>query len=130
MYTQALAFVGAGGAVGAILRYAVSLAVHRHLGDAFPWGTLVVNVSGCLCIGVAWAIVEELPTSQEARLFFVTGILGAVTTFSTFGLETIQLISDGRLASGLANVVGSNLAGLVAVGLGIVLGRVLFAGFG
>lgn len=122
---HSILLVGAGGAIGAVLRYAVSGAAYRILGASFPWGTLAVNVLGCFIIGVAWALAEESTVSPAARVFFLTGILGAFTTFSTFGLETINLLRDGEVALGIANVVGSNLAGLLAVVLGFFLVRLL-----
>lgn len=123
---HAILLVGAGGAIGAVLRYAVSGVTCRIWGASFPWGTLVVNVLGCLLIGLAWALAEETSVSPAARIFFLTGILGAFTTFSTFGLETINLIRDGEIALGMANVMASNLSGLLAVILGFFAARLLF----
>ncbi len=117
--------IGAGGAIGALLRYAVSGIAYRIFGASFPWGTLAVNVLGCFFIGLIWAFAEESSVPSTARVFVLTGVLGAFTTFSTFGLETINLFRGGEIALGLVNVVGSNLACLTAVVLGFFLARLL-----
>lgn len=124
---QTILLVGSGGAIGALLRYIVSGCVHRILGIGFPWGTLAVNVLGCLFIGFAWAFAEASPVSPAVRVFFLTGILGAFTTFSAFGIETISLLRQGDVALGIANVIGSNVAGLLAVVGGFALARLLLA---
>ena len=82
-----LFFVVLGGALGALLRYAVSEWVSTAVGALFPWGTLAANLTGCLLIGFLWAASEEVPFSSAARLFVLTGALGAFTTFSTYGLR-------------------------------------------
>lgn len=122
--------IGAGGAIGALLRYAVSGVAYRFLGPSFPWGTLAVNVLGCFFIGLIWALAEESSVPSSARVFVLTGILGAFTTFSTFGLESINLFRDGEIALGMVNVIGSNLACLTAVMLGFFLARLLHASGG
>jgi CrcB protein len=86
-----------------------------------------VNVLGCLVIGFAWAFAEESPISPASQLFFLTGILGAFTTFSTFGIDTISLVRQGEITLGITNVIGSNAAGLLAVVLGYALARLLVA---
>ena len=106
-----LLIVGLGGALGAMARYALS----RWVADAFerfPAGTLVVNVLGCFLIGVFMALVEEERFfSQNVRLFATIGLLGGLTTFSTFGHETVELVRDSE----------TKLA-LLSVGLNVVLG--------
>jgi CrcB protein len=121
---KALAWVAVGGALGAVARYAVSGAVTRAVpGGGFPWGTFVVNVSGCLLIGVAVALVERLSSyGLPVRLFLVTGILGGFTTFSAFGVETLFLLKRGQTAIALAYAFGSLAAGVAAVALGLALG--------
>ena len=109
--------VGAGGALGAVARYAVSLLAARW--PAFPVGTLAINVAGCLAIGLLGSTV----TSEPARLFLLTGILGGFTTFSAFGLETQALASQGRPGLAALYVALSVGAGLGAVWLGKALAR-------
>ena len=109
--------VGAGGALGAVARYAVSLLAARWPG--FPVGTLAINVAGCLAIGVLASTVQ----SEPLRLFLLTGVLGGFTTFSAFGLETQILVSAGRPGLAALYVALSVAGGLGAVWLGRVLAR-------
>ena len=113
-----LASIGLGGALGAVLRYGVS-AVVQGMGGLFPLGTLAVNVLGCGCIGVLGGyFAGPHMTSEHLRLAVLVGVLGAFTTFSTFGWETVQLLGDGELGAAAVNIAANNLLGLVAVWLG------------
>lgn len=115
----------AGGA-GALLRYGVAGVVQARTGTAFPWGTLAVNVSGCLLIGLLATWFESRSMlSAELRIAVLIGLLGGFTTFSTFGLETWRLLEGGEWLGAAANAVGSVLVGLLAVVAGIQLGRLL-----
>lgn len=116
----------AAGGTGALLRYAVAGLVQARAGATFPWGTLVVNVSGCLLIGLlaTWFESRSL-LSAELRIAVLVGLLGGFTTFSTFGFETWRLLEGGELIGATANVIGSVLAGIAAVALGIQIGRLL-----
>ncbi len=118
-----LLLIAGGGALGALLRYAVARGIIALLGSAFPWGTLAANLAGCLFIGALWAWSEETAFSAEARAFVFVGVLGAFTTFSTFGLESVALLRGGEIGLGLAYVVASNAGGLLLVYLGAVLAR-------
>ncbi len=120
-----LLLIAAGGALGALLRYAVSGMAYRVLGASFPWGTLAANLLGCFLIGLLWALSERAPFSPHSTAFVFTGILGAFTTFSTFSLETVNLLRDGQWLLGLANITASNLLGLGCVLIGFVLARAL-----
>lgn len=126
---QKLLLIGAGGAAGALLRYALSGLAYRFLGETFPWGTLIVNVLGCFVIGLLWAVVERTPISPALHVFVFTGVLGAFTTFSTYGLETFNLIRDGEIMLGLGNFLASNLVGIGAVIAGFFIARI-FLGTG
>ena len=108
----ALLLVGLGGAAGSILRYWVSLAATAALGAGFPWGTLAVNTAGSAAIGALAAL--NLP--DPARLLLVTGLLGGVTTFSAFSLETAQLWQRAPWLAALyvAASLGGGLAGFAA----------------
>ena len=102
-----------------MLRFSASGVVQRLTEDAFPVGTLAVNVTGCLLIGFLGALFAgPALVRDEVRLFFLTGFLGGFTTFSTFGFETLALLDDGEWARATANVVLSNGLGLLAVWLG------------
>ena len=122
--------VALGGAVGALLRYWVSMAVQRSLGPEFPWGTLSVNVSGCFVMGLVAAVADgQGYLNPAARLFLVVGVLGGFTTFSAFANETVSATRAGATAVGVLNVVASLVLCLAAVWLGrLVAGIVGIAG--
>jgi len=118
--------IGAGGFLGAIARYAMSGVVQRLAGfSSFPYGTLAVNVTGCIAIGLlaGWAETRQL-VGPEARLFLLIGLLGSFTTFSTFGYETLALLRDGAILRASANVAFHVTLGLTAAWAGLVLSRV------
>lgn len=120
-----LLVVGVGGFVGAISRYALGHAVHRWLGESagFPYGTLAVNVLGCLLIGAAMAFNDAGDMRPETRLLIATGFLGSLTTFSTFGHETLELVAVGRGGAAFGNVALNLIVGLLAVWIGRGLAR-------
>jgi len=120
-----LIYIAIGGAAGALLRYTVSGLVHSYASGVFPWGTLVVNLSGCLVIGFLWQMFENLSFSPHMRSFLFIGILGAYTTFSTYGLETFNLLREKELGYVLLNFLGSNILGLGMVFLGFIAARLL-----
>lgn len=116
---MAVLWVGLGGFVGAVLRYGVSHVVQGWAGERFPAGTLVVNVLGCLAIGLLLGVAgrsSELP--ESVRLLVVVGLLGSFTTFSTFGKETVDLVAQGAPGRALLVVLGNLALGLPAVWLG------------
>jgi CrcB protein len=122
---QVLAIAG-GGALGALARFWLSAEVYRLLGRGFPWGTLVVNVLGSFLIGVLFVLFLERSTAgPEVRSAVLVGFLGAFTTFSTFSLETLNLIEAGQLARAFLNMAASVAACLAACWLGLSLGRSL-----
>lgn len=111
--------VMAGGALGALSRYGFALGAARLLGGRFPWGTLLANLTGCLLIGLAFGLSERAGLlSPSARLFFMTGFLGALTTFSTYALESVVFLREGSYGA-VINFLLNNLGGgvLVLVGL-------------
>jgi CrcB protein len=118
--------IGLGGFVGAVARYLVDGWVTRLSGAAFPWGTLVLNVSGSLLIGALFAAsVERATLPAELRGPVMIGFIGAYTTFSTFMLESWRLVEDGSLGLAALNLGGSVFLGLAAVGLGLAIGRAI-----
>jgi CrcB protein len=109
--------VALGAAVGAPLRYLVDRAVQSRHGSTFPWGTLGVNVSGSMLLG----LLTGLPVGHPVSALLGTGFCGALTTYSTLSFETLRLAQDGRRWQAVANVVVSILAGLGAAYLGILV---------
>jgi CrcB protein len=119
-----LVLVGIGGFFGAISRYVVDGWTTNLTGGSFPWGTLVINVSGSFVLGLLFALTAEraiLPA--EIRAPVLIGYIGAYTTFSTWMLESWRLAEDGALVAAAGNIVGSVVFGLVAVFAGLAVGR-------
>jgi len=117
--------IAAGGAIGAVLRYWISGLTYYWLSPSFPWGTFIVNVSGCFLIGFLSEIFTELFLPQSAKIFLLTGLLGAFTTFSTFALESGNLIRNGQLKYAAINTALSNFVGIILVFFGFFLARTL-----
>lgn len=120
--------VGFGGFLGSIARYLAGGAVHRLAeGSVFPYGTLFVNVTGCLAIGFLAALSEARGVlSPEARVFLLIGVLGGYTTFSSFGYETLQLVRGGEMLAAAANVLVQVVVGLGAVWAGAATARMIW----
>ncbi|MEO3788370.1 CrcB family protein [Actinocorallia sp. B10E7] len=112
--------IALGAAVGAPLRYLVDREVQRRWGTAFPWGTLAVNVAGSGVLGLVAGVQAGSGVMELAGV----GFCGALTTYSTFGYETVRLMEEGTGGRALANVLLSTGAGLAAAGLGLVVGGV------
>jgi CrcB protein len=119
--------VGVAGFLGAIARYGLEGLVSSRYGGSFPWGTLVVNVSGSLIIGFLFAVVIEgrVIVVPWMRTAMTVGFVGAYTTFSTLTLETFRLVEEGSFGLASANALGSLAIGLIAVYVGVVLGRLV-----
>jgi CrcB protein len=115
-----------GSALGGMARYGVSGAVARRIGETFPWGTLVVNVSGSFVIGVLAAVLAAEDTGLRSLL--MTGVCGGYTTFSSFSLQTLNLARDGEWLRAGANSAASLAFCLAAVWAGFVLGGSLRGG--
>jgi fluoride exporter len=122
-----LAAIAAGGALGGAARYLIEQAVPAGR-DAVPWATFGINVSGSLALAVLLVFVLEIwPPTRYVRPFGAIGFLGAYTTFSTWTVETAELVAHGRPAVAVGYLAGSLVAGLAAVSLGLVLGRAALA---
>ncbi len=119
-------FIGAGGALGAILRYLLSGAAQRFFNGSFPWGTLCVNLSGALIIGFLWGTFEYIVASQDIKMMLFIGFLGSFTTFSTFSLESFHLIRDNEYGLFLINVMASFFVGIMLVFMGYFISQYLF----
>lgn len=121
---KALIFIAIGGAAGAVLRYGASLSVYSLLGRGFPYGTLFVNVSGSLLMGLlSVMMLERFNIGPEWRAAVLVGVLGSFTTFSTFSIETLNLLEQGDVMRAMTNIVLSVLVCLAAVWFGVLIGR-------
>ena len=121
-----LLLVALGGGTGALGRYLTALLAARLWGEAFPWGTLVVNLAGSFAIGVLYALgVEAGAVGPRARLFLMTGLLGGLTTFSAFSLETSTLLMAGGTWQSALNLLATVGGGLVLFVVGLMIGRIL-----
>lgn len=117
-----LVFLGAG--LGGVMRHGVNMAAMRLLGTGFPYGTLIVNIAGCFCMGLVaeyWALKSGLP--QPVRLFLTTGVMGGFTTFSAFSLDAAVLMERGDTAAAWAYVLGSVVLSVASLFLGLWLVR-------
>jgi len=116
--------IAAGGAAGALLRFWVSTGVYALLGRGFPYGTLAVNVIGSLLMGFLYVFfLERMTVSPEIRAAILIGLLGAFTTFSTFSIETLNLIEQANYMKAVLNMLISVAACLFAAWLGLTVGR-------
>lgn len=111
--------IGAGGAAGSLMRYALAGWCQRLTGGVFPVGTLTVNLVGCLLVGfLTAALTGPLLIREEYRIALIVGVLGGFTTFSTFGYETFSLVNNAQWTRAAWNVVLTNVLGLASVWLG------------
>lgn len=117
----------AGGALGALARYSVTHFTAKTHHSVFPFGTLYVNLFGCLLIGLVFGLNEIRGVNSQFRLFFATGFLGAMTTFSAYSLETISHANSGETSLAIANIAINNIGGLLCVKLGSMLARFICA---
>jgi fluoride exporter len=120
-------FIALGGAIGSVLRYVAGGTVHRFAGSTFPWGTLAVNATGSFAIGFLWAFFDRVSGSTLTRSFMFIGILGGYTTFSSYTLETFNLLRDGEIKLGLINMFAANIAGIVFVFAGFYLCQLILS---
>jgi CrcB protein len=120
-----LVFLGSG--LGGFSRYVISNMIYHHLGRHFPWGTLLVNASGCLLMGIFYTLLLTRFASHapQIRLFLLVGFLGGYSTFSSFALETWNFLESGALFLGIMNIVSTTALCLIFTWIGLIWGRLL-----
>jgi fluoride exporter len=116
-------WIALGSALGGMARFALSTFVAQSVGGVFPWGTFAVNVIGSFVIGVFASAPSNL--SPDARLFITVGLCGGFTTFSSFSLQTLDLIREGHMAAALGNIAGSVVLCLLSVSAGVMAAGLL-----
>jgi fluoride exporter len=120
---EKLLLVMVGGSLGAASRYGISLLSVNLWGTRFPWGTLIVNLSGCFLIGLLFGLSDRMRLlTPEMRLLLITGFLGALTTFSTFSMETVSAGRAGLMVQPVVNILVNNLGGLALTVIGLWIG--------
>ena len=117
--------VGLGGFIGANARYILGTWVGKQWGTAFPYGTFVINVTGCFILGLFATLALRFAWNDNWRLLIAIGFVGAYTTFSTFEYETLQLVADGSWPRALLNILASVILGFGAAYIGVVAARLL-----
>ena len=121
-------YIAAGGAVGSIARYALGTAIQDRAGGAFPWGTMLINVTGSLLLGfVMQYFADSATATSETRALLTTGLLGGYTTFSAFSYETVRLTEDGNYRAAALYAGASVLLSIVGTMVGIGAARELLA---
>lgn len=123
---QKILWLALAGALGTLARYGLGGFVQRNASLSFPWGTMVVNLSGCFLFGLVWSLAERrVAISGEIRTILLIGFMGAFTTFSTFMFETGEFLRDGEWMWAATNLLGQNVLGIVFLFIGLALGRLL-----
>ena len=125
---QAALIVFAGGGLGAVIRHLVNQGVTRLLGSEFPWGVMLINISGSFIMGLAaafFAFKADASWSQPIRLFLTTGVLGGYTTFSAFSLDVVLLWERGEPLQAMVYVLGSVVLSVLGLFAGLALVRVI-----
>jgi CrcB protein len=118
-----LFFIALGGGLGATLRYIMSKGIQSSFNTLFPMGTLAVNVTGSLIMGFLFYLFSNIIAPGDLKSFLTIGFLGALTTFSTYSLETVNLLKDGEIKLGLLNFLINNVVCMVMVIIGIIASK-------
>ena len=122
--TKLLLIIFLGGGTGSVLRYCVQMALHERIVPySFPWATFTVNILGSFLIGLFYTLSARFNLSTEMRMLLTTGLCGGFTTFSSFGYESLMLLTEGNIAAAAAYSGGSLLLGLLAAGAGVLAGK-------
>jgi fluoride exporter len=118
--------VGLGGFIGSVLRYAISLTITQRINSVFPYGTFLVNIIGSFVIGVIIGASLKTNLNENLRLFLATGICGGFTTFSAFAGENFRMFHENMAVTAFIYIATSLVFGLLAVGVGVMLGKSIF----
>jgi fluoride exporter len=122
--TVKLLYLALAGAVGTLCRYGLGKFMQNLLGESFPWGTVTINLLGCLAFGLVWSALEDRwPTSGETRIIILVGFMGAFTTFSTYMFEIEEQLRDGQWLAASGYFALHNFGGWAAMILGLLIGR-------
>lgn len=113
--------IALGGALGSVLRFGVITLTYKYFDIHFPWGTIFANLIGCLIIGIIWALLDTYNEPKNLKLFLITGLLGGFTTFSSFALENFNMFRAGEIKLVAANILISNIIGILLVFIGYFL---------
>src|ERR1041385_7717254 len=125
-FMQKTILIALAGLIGTVLRYWLSGVLARQYGETFPWGTMAVNLIGCVGAGAVFFLTEErFVLNPTLRTVILIGLLGGFTTFSSYSLQTFALLRDGEFGMAILNVITSNILGLFMVWIGYGLSRVL-----
>ena len=126
MLLEHVMLVGLGGAIGSVLRYVTSLLAAHWLGDQFPYGTMIVNLVGAFVIGLVQQVGSDaLLIPDNVRIFLTTGMMGGLTTYSTFSYETVRLMETGAWTEAWANIIVTTAVSIGLCFLGMAAGRLL-----
>jgi fluoride exporter len=124
VYMTKILLLAVAGALGAVARYGLAGLVQKLAGPVFPWGTVIVNLLGCLVVGLLWAMFEDkISVSAQTRIIVLVGFMGAFTTFSTFIAETGELLRTAQWAYAAGNIILQNAVGLLAFFAGNTIGK-------
>lgn len=118
-------FLITGGALGTLARYGLSGLMHKIFSTTFPLGTLIVNLTGSLLIGIVWGLWENNNITSNMRTFIFIGIFGGFTTFSSYALESLNLFRDGDYKMAILNITASNLLGIILVFAGFCAAKAI-----
>ena len=122
---QKVLLIALAGALGTLARYGLGGLVQAYAGKVFGWGTIVVNLLGCLAFGLVWSLWLRWPASGESRSIILIGFMGGFTTFSSFIFELNGLLSDAEWLPAIGYFTMHNVGGLAALAAGLALGRLL-----